>query len=172
MAPPSWRTPRLGATFSENLPCTTAHFSVPMLRRDRNATVLSSSTCKQSCCAARWPEVCPHRPPDACGRGLLMTGICAKEGGALQRYCFICGEHQRVICRHACTSQSSPAGPGPSPSPPAPTSLRPGRRPPRTAAGPTAWNVLYLNTGNADVQCWTHSAASYRPRYQHHTGKK
>lgn len=39
-------------------------------------SLLSSLACMQSCCAAGWPEVCPHRPPDVCDHGLLMTSTC------------------------------------------------------------------------------------------------
>lgn len=43
------------------------------------------------------------------------------------------------------TSRSSPAVPGPCPCLLAPTWRRPGRRPPRTAPGPTKSSALYLN---------------------------
>lgn len=33
----------------------------------------------QSYCAAGWPEVCLHHPPDACGHVLLVTDICVDK---------------------------------------------------------------------------------------------
>lgn len=125
-----------------------------MLENTRCVGVLLSSACTQSCCAAGWPEVGLHRPPDACGRVLLMTGTyrCRRRRTVTEVTLCLC-----LVRDHERTFQSSPGGPGPYPFPPVPTSQRPGRRPPRTAAGPTVWNVLYLNTGNMEVQRWTSS---------------
>lgn len=56
-----------------------------------------------------------------------------------------------ILVQPCRTFQSSPVVPGPFPSPRAPTWQHLRRRPPRTAAGPTAWSVLCLSTGTQNI---------------------
>lgn len=123
----------------------------------------------QSCCAAKWPKVCLHHPPDACGRVLLRTGTWTQntERQMLkvqdQRFKVFWLHRKKILLlknmnasygilvQPCWTFQSSPVVPGPFPSLRAPTWQHLRRRPPRTAADPTAWSVLCLNAGTQNI---------------------
>lgn len=59
--------------------------------------VLSSLACTQSYCAAVWPEVCLHHPPDAYGHALLMTSICVDHQNTQKQELIVQDKNQKVI---------------------------------------------------------------------------